>query len=176
EGYSVRPYHAGLSEGVRTRNQEAFIRDNVNIIVATIAFGMGINKPDVRYVIHYDMPKNIESYYQQIGRAGRDGLRADCLVLFTHADSQKIRYFINKKEGREKQIAEQHLNALLNFLDTDDCRRKPLMAYFGETYTRDECGMCDNCLTMDADVEDLTEQAQKMLSCIVRTDQTFGAH
>ncbi|HLR76603.1 MAG TPA: ATP-dependent DNA helicase RecQ, partial [Balneolaceae bacterium] len=105
EGYKAKPYHAGLSEKVRTRNQEAFIRDDVDIIVATIAFGMGINKPDVRYVIHYDMPKNIEAYYQQIGRAGRDGLHADCLVLFSYSDTQKIRYFINKKEGNEKKVA-----------------------------------------------------------------------
>lgn len=176
EGHSVKPYHAGLSETVRNRNQEAFIRDDVNIIVATIAFGMGINKPDVRFVVHYDMPKNIESYYQQIGRAGRDGLRADCLLLFSYSDTQKIRYFINQKEDEEKKIAEQHLNALLKFLEATQCRRKPLLRYFGETYEKDECGMCDNCLSVDAEVEDLTVQAQKYLSCIARTNQTFGAN
>ncbi|MGK7370680.1 MAG: RecQ family ATP-dependent DNA helicase, partial [Candidatus Halalkalibacterium sp. M3_1C_030] len=145
EGHSVKPYHAGLSEKVRSRNQEAFIRDDVNIIVATIAFGMGINKPDVRFVVHYDMPKNIESYYQQIGRAGRDGLRADCLLLFSYSDTQKIRYFINQKEDEEKKIAEQHLKSLLKFLEATECRRKPLLNYFGEEYEKDECGMCDNC-------------------------------
>lgn len=176
EGHSVKPYHAGLSEKVRSRNQEAFIRDDVNIIVATIAFGMGINKPDVRFVVHYDMPKNIESYYQQIGRAGRDGLRADCLLLFSYSDTQKIRYFINQKEDEEKKIAEQHLKSLLKFLEATECRRKPLLSYFGETYEKDECGMCDNCLSMDAEVEDLTVQAQKFLSCIVRTDETYGAN
>ncbi|NGP75373.1 DNA helicase RecQ [Balneolaceae bacterium YR4-1] len=176
EGHSVKPYHAGLSETVRNRNQEAFIRDDVNIIVATIAFGMGINKPDVRFVVHYDMPKNIESYYQQIGRAGRDGLRADCLLLFSYSDTQKIRYFINQKEDEEKKIAEQHLKSLLKFLEATECRRKPLLNYFGEEYEKDECGMCDNCLSLDAEVEDLTVQAQKYLSCIVRTDETYGAN
>lgn len=145
EGHSVKPYHAGLSERVRNRNQDAFIRDDVDIIVATIAFGMGINKPDVRFVIHYDMPQNIESYYQQIGRAGRDGLRADCLLLFSYSDTQKIRYFINQKEGEEKKVAEQHLNDLLGFLETKECRRRPLMNYFGEEYEKENCGMCDNC-------------------------------
>jgi len=176
EGHSVKPYHAGLSEKVRNRNQEAFIRDDINIIVATIAFGMGINKPDVRFVIHYDMPKNIESYYQQIGRSGRDGLRADCLLLFSYSDKQKIRYFINQKEDEEKKIAEQHLQSLVKFLETTECRRKLLLDYFGETYERDNCGMCDNCLSVDAEVEDLTVQAQKYLSCIVRTEEKFGTN
>ncbi len=176
EGHSVKPYHAGLSETVRNRNQDAFIRDDINIIVATIAFGMGINKPDVRFVVHYDMPKNIESYYQQIGRAGRDGLRADCLLLFSYSDTQKIRYFINQKEGQEKKIAEQHLNALLKFLEATECRRKPLLNYFGEEYTKEECDMCDNCLAVEDEVEDLTVQAQKLLSCISRTDETYGAN
>ena len=176
EGHSVKPYHAGLSENVRNRNQEAFIRDDINIIVATIAFGMGINKPDVRFVLHYDMPKNIESYYQQIGRAGRDGLRADCLLLFSYSDTQKIRYFINQKEGKEKKIAEQHLNALLKFLEATECRRKPLLNYFGEEYEKENCGMCDNCLSVDAEVEDMTVQAQKFLSCVVRVDESYGAN
>lgn len=176
EGYKVRPYHAGLSERARTKNQEAFIRDDIDIIVATIAFGMGINKPDVRFVIHHDMPQNIESYYQQIGRAGRDGLQADCLLLFSHSDTQKINYFINQKEGKEKKVAREHLDALINYLEATECRRIPLMAYFGETYKKDDCGMCDNCLALDTDKEDLTEQAQMFLSCIVRTDERFGAH
>ncbi|MEX0994534.1 MAG: DNA helicase RecQ [Balneolaceae bacterium] len=176
EGYAVRPYHAGLSEQDRTRNQEAFIRDDINIIVATVAFGMGINKPDVRYVIHHDMPQNIESYYQQIGRSGRDGIRADCLLLYSYSDTQKINYFIKQKEGEEKTIARRHLKAMVDYLETDQCRRKPLLAYFGEEYTKDSCGMCDNCLTSEADKEDLTVQAQKFLSCVVRTEERFGAH
>lgn len=175
EGYSVKPYHAGLSDGMRAGNQRAFIKDDVQIIVATIAFGMGINKSNVRFVVHYDMPQNIESYYQQIGRAGRDGLRADCLLLYGSSDTQKIQYFINKKKGQEREVAENHLKQLVKYLESLDCRRKPLMNYFGETYPKDECGMCDNCLSIDDDVEDLTIQAQQFLSTIIRSGEKFGA-
>ena len=175
EGYSVKPYHAGLNSRDRAINQRAFIRDDVRIIVATIAFGMGINKPNVRFVVHYDMPQNIESYYQQIGRAGRDGLRSDCILLFGYADTQKIKYFINQKEGNEKQVAEDHLNKLVKYLESLDCRRKPLMGYFGEDYPNEECGMCDNCLSVDDDVEDMTLQSQKFMSCMVKCGEQFGA-
>lgn len=175
EGYSVKPYHAGLNSRDRSINQREFIRDDVRIIVATIAFGMGINKPNVRFVVHFDMPQNIESYYQQIGRAGRDGLRSDCILLFGHADTQKIKYFINKKDGNEKEVAENHLKQLVKYLESLDCRRKPLLGYFGEEYPKEECGMCDNCLSVDDDVEDLTIQAQKFMSCMIKSGEQFGA-
>jgi len=173
-GYSVRPYHAGLSDRERTRNQELFIRDDVQIIVATIAFGMGINKPNVRFVIHFDLPKNIETYYQEIGRAGRDGLRAHCLLLFSYADIQKIKYFINQKDDHEQRVANMHLNSLLQFAETDGCRRIPLLTYFGEDYSTKKCDMCDNCLAGERKLVDITVPAQKFLSCVKRTDEIFG--
>lgn len=173
-GYSVRPYHAGLSDEERKENQELFIKDDIQIIVATIAFGMGINKSNVRFVIHFDLPKNIESYYQEIGRSGRDGLRAHCLLLFSYADIQKIRYFINQKEEHEKKIAERHLRALLNYAETGICRRFPLLSYFGEKYNQHKCGMCDNCNSIDKDLVDVTVPAQKFLSCVKRTNEIFG--
>ena len=175
QGYSVRPYHAGLTPRDRSVNQRAFIRDDIRIIVATIAFGMGINKPNVRFVVHYDMPQNIESYYQQIGRAGRDGLRSDCVLLFSYSDIHKIKYFINQKSDHEKAVAEKHLDQLVKFMETQDCRRKPLMEYFGETYEKDECGMCDNDISEGKDVEDFTVQAQKFMSCMLRVNEEFGA-
>ena len=175
EGYATKPYHAGLISRERTINQQEFIRDDVRIIVATIAFGMGINKPNVRFVVHYDMPQNIESYYQQIGRAGRDGLRSDCILFFSYADTQKIKYFINQKKEMEKIVAERHLEKLLKFLEEQGCRRKPLLEYFGEEHGEKECGMCDNSISQDADVEDLTHQAKKFLDCVLDLEEEFGA-
>jgi len=174
-GFSVRPYHAGLSDEERKTNQELFIKDDVQIIVATIAFGMGINKSNVRFVIHYDLPKNIESYYQEIGRSGRDGLRAHCLLLFNYSDIMKINYFIDQKEGDEKRIAKKHLHSLLDYAETGICRRIPLLKYFGENYKKDKCGMCDNCNSTDKNLVDVTIPAQKFLSCIKRTGEIFGA-
>ena len=175
KGFSVRPYHAGLSDEERKENQELFIKDDVLIIVATIAFGMGINKPNVRFVIHYDLPKNIESYYQEIGRSGRDGLRSECMMLFSYGDIQKIKYFINQKPAHEKRVANIHLQALLKFAETDTCRRIPLLGYFGEKYSLKECGMCDNCLSEKKEFKDITVYAQKYLSCVKRTGEIFGA-
>ncbi len=174
-GYSVRPYHAGLSASERGQNQELFIKDDIQIIVATIAFGMGINKPNVRFVIHFDLPKNIETYYQEIGRAGRDGLQSYCLLLFSYGDIQKIKYFIKEKDDREKRVASIHLNAIVHYAETEDCRRPVLLNYFGENYTVRNCGMCDNCLREKKEKTDITISAQKFLSCVKRTDEMFGA-
>jgi ATP-dependent DNA helicase RecQ len=176
-GFSTKPYHAGLSDEERNENQDLFIKDKVQIIVATIAFGMGINKSNVRFVIHYDLPKNIESYYQEIGRSGRDGVRADCLLLFGYGDISKINYFIDQKEDPvERRSAEMHLQAMVQYAETEVCRRQPLIKYFGEDYKEDYCGMCDNCTIDEKDSVDVTINAQKFLSAIKRTGEVFGVN
>jgi len=176
-GYSTKPYHAGLSDEERNTNQDLFIKDEVQIIIATIAFGMGINKSNVRFVLHYDLPKNLESYYQEIGRSGRDGVRSDCLLLFGYADISKINYFIDQKEDeRERLSAKLHLEAMIKYAETEICRRHPLINYFGEVYKIDDCAMCDNCLSEEDenDKTDVTIYTQKLLSTLKRTGEVFG--
>ncbi|MGE5683063.1 MAG: DNA helicase RecQ [Bacillota bacterium] len=174
-GFSVKPYHAGLSDQERAKNQEMFLKDEIQIIIATIAFGMGINKSNVRFVLHYDLPKNIESYYQEIGRSGRDGLKSDCLLLFSYGDIAKFNYFIEQKEEFEKLVARIHLDAMVRYAEAHTCRRISLINYFGEHYNEENCGMCDNCLSEKKDLTDVTIPAQKFLSAVKRTGEIFGA-
>src|SRR5919106_1214748 len=134
DGVSAKPYHAGLTTKERTRNQELFLRDDARVITATIAFGMGINKPNVRFVVHYDLPKNLESYYQETGRAGRDGLPSECVLLFRPSDVAKQLHFIDEKAEKEARIARAQLQQMVHYAETRQCRRATLLQYFGETY------------------------------------------
>jgi ATP-dependent DNA helicase RecQ len=174
DGVAAAPYHAGMLPGERSRNQELFLRDEIRVICATIAFGMGINKPNVRYVIHFDLPKNIEGYYQETGRAGRDGLPGECLLLFSHADVRKLTRFIDEKpDARDRALAGEQLRKMIAYAETSACRRAELLAYFGEAFPASSCGACDNCLAPRATC-DATVDAQKFLSCVFRIRQKSG--
>lgn len=173
-GYKALPYHAGLDAAVRAKNQERFLREEGIIMTATIAFGMGINKPDVRFVAHLDLPKNVEAYYQETGRAGRDGLPAVAWMVYGMQDVVLQRSMIEKGEAPEaqKRVERHKLNAFLSFCESARCRRQVLLEYFGDSSA--PCGNCDTCLHPPKTI-DATVAAQKILSCIYRTNQTFGA-
>src|SRR5205809_947667 len=173
DGVVAKPYHAGLTSSERTKNQDAFLRDDVHVVTATIAFGMGINKPNVRFVVHYDLPKNLESYYQETGRAGRDGLQSECVLLFSASDVAKQLHFIDEKSESEARIARTQLQQMVHYAETRDCRRMTLLGYFGEEYTKPSCEGCDNCLT-PRETFDGTIPAQKFLSCVHRIHAKSG--
>lgn len=174
DGVKAAPYHAGLDARTRTANQDLFLRDEVTVVCATIAFGMGINKPNVRFVVHYDLPKNVEGFYQETGRAGRDGLPSECLLLFSAGDAVKYSKFIDEvSDEHERQIARRQLRQMVDFAESHDCRRATLLRYFGEEWRQLNCGGCDNCLT-PRETFDGTVEAQKFLSCVYRVREKSG--
>jgi ATP-dependent DNA helicase RecQ len=174
-GIRALPYHAGLGNRQRQKNQEAFNRDEVQVMVATIAFGMGIDKSNVRFVLHGDLPKNMESYYQEIGRAGRDGQGAHCVLYFKRSDIPRIQYFLEQMEDeKEKQKAHSKLSQIIDYASFNSCRRRQILAYFGETYPRENCAACDVC-TDKVEIRDATVEAQMVMSAIYRLDERFGA-
>ena len=176
EGFNALPYHAGLSASERQTNQQRFLREEGVIIVATIAFGMGIDKPDVRFVAHLDLPKSIEAYYQETGRAGRDGAPATAWLVYGLQDVIKLRQMLDTSQGNDqhKRAERQKLDAMLALCEITSCRRQTLLRYFGEN-PQEKCGNCDACLN-PAETRDATELVQKALSCVYRTGQRFGVN
>jgi ATP-dependent DNA helicase RecQ len=173
-GFNAGAYHAGLEANKRKLAQELFIKDKVNIVVATIAFGMGVDKPDVRLVVHYTFPKTLEGYYQEIGRAGRDGLKSDCVLFYTYADTRKHEFFINQINDKKlRDTAQEKLDEVLSYCELNTCRKKHLLKYFGEDLKTDNCQSCDCCNTVH-ETFNSSEIAKKIISTIIRTDNHYG--
>ncbi|MCE0787965.1 HRDC domain-containing protein, partial [Clostridioides difficile] len=171
---SVSKYHAGLSKNERSKNQEDFINDNVDIMVATNAFGMGIDKPNIRWVIHYNMPQSIENYYQEIGRAGRDGEKSECVLLFSPGDVHIQKYLIDigVENPERKLFQHKKLQYMIDLVYSNSCYRKTILSYFGENYI-DNCNNCSNCL-VEGEIVDKTIDAQKVISCVARMKRSYG--
>ncbi|HEX3933970.1 MAG TPA: DNA helicase RecQ [Puia sp.] len=172
-GIKAVAYHAGLDSKLRAERQDLFLNEDVQVIVATIAFGMGIDKPDIRFVIHYNIPKSIENYYQETGRAGRDGLEGNCILYYSHKDVAKLEHLMKDKALSEREVGAQLINEMVGFSETGVCRRKVLMSYFGEEYTTENCGVCDNCLHPKERIE-AKEHAVKVLKTVKALDERFA--